>query len=122
MNGINRAQVLGRLTHDPELHYTKDGIAYCRLRVATNQWAKGKEHTDFHDAVAWGVLAEQSAKALKKGEAVYVEGRLQTDAWEQDGRKQQRTRIVALRVVFLGTGPRRADSEPVAQAVGEEPA
>ena len=55
---------------------------------------------------AWGPVAEQCARYLKKGRSVYVEGRLESRSWDgEDGKKRWATDVVANRVVFLGTGP-----------------
>lgn len=121
---INRAELLGRLTHEPELHHTPQGTAVCRLRLATNRFVGGAERTDYHDIVAWAKLAEQAAKALTTGEVIYVEGRLHTDSWEKDGHKQQRTRVVASRIHFLGRGHKgtslmAADVEEMADELDE---
>jgi single-strand DNA-binding protein len=118
---VNIAFVMGRLGQAPELHYTPQGTPYCRLRIATNRLVNGERYTDWHDVVAWQTLGLTCAKALSKGEVVHVEGRLQTEAREQDGHKQQRTRIVALRVQFLGTGHKSGSAEGGAEAApGEE--
>lgn len=100
MYSLNRAQVMGNLTRDPEMRYTPNGQAVCNFSVATNRRWKDKdgnnqEQTEFHNVVAWGKLAEFSSQWLHKGNRVYVEGRLQTRNWEgQDGAKRNRTEIV----------------------------
>ena len=100
---LNRAEIIGRLTHEPELGYTQQGTAYCQLRVATNRRVNGEQVPDFHTVVTWNALAEQVAN-LTKGEVVYVDGRLETSTWEKAGERHQQVRIVASRVVFLGRG------------------
>lgn len=107
MFSLNRAQIVGNLTRDPEMRYTPNGQAVCSFGVATNRrWkdANGnpQEATEFHNVVAWGKLAEITSQYLKKGQKVYVEGRLQTRTWEgQDGAKRNRTEIVAENFIFL---------------------
>ncbi len=109
MQSLNRAQIIGHLTRDPELKYTPNGQAVTSFGVATNMVWKDKdgqkqERAEFHNIVAWRKLAEICAEYIKKGRQVYIEGRLQTRDWEgQDGVKRYRTEIVADNVVFLGS-------------------
>ena len=100
MFSLNRAQIIGNLTRDPEMRYTPNGQAVASFAIATNRRWKDKdgnnqEQTEFHDVVAWGKLAEIMTQILHKGNKVYVEGRLQTRQWEaQDGSKRNRTEVV----------------------------
>ena len=109
MFSLNKAQILGNATRDPEVRYTPSGQAVANFGVATNRrWrnAQGEqqEDTQFHDIVAWGKLAEIIAQIVKKGSRVYVEGRLQTRDWEgKDGLKRKTTEIIAEHIQF---GPR----------------
>lgn len=108
MLNLNRAQVLGNLTRDPEMRYTPNGQAVTNFTVATNRkWKDNdgadKEATEYHDIVVWGKQAENVTPMLKKGDAALVEGRLQTRNWEgQDGVKRYKTEIIAESVIALG--------------------
>jgi len=102
---VNKAIILGNLTRDPEQRALPSGIAVTSFSVATNRIYKDKEgnkqeQTDFHNIVVFGRQAETSGQYLKKGQSVFVEGRIQTRSWEQDGQKRYRTEIVADRVQF----------------------
>ncbi len=106
---LNRAQILGNLTKDPEMRYTPNGQAVSSFAVATNRKWKGRdgapdgEDTQYHDIVVWGKQAEAVTPMLKKGGPVFVEGRLQTRNWEgQDGVKRYKTEIVADNIIVLG--------------------
>jgi single-strand DNA-binding protein len=107
MFSLNRAQLVGNLTRDPEMRYTPNGQGVTSFSVATNRRWKDKDgnnqdSTEFHNIVAWGKLAEISNQYLKKGNKVYIEGRLQTRSWEgQDGSKKNRTEIVCENIIFL---------------------
>jgi len=107
MFSLNRAQIIGNLTRDPEMRYIPSGQAVCSFGVATNRrWrdkdGNNQEQTEFHDVVAWGKLAEIMSQILHRGNKVYIEGRLQTRSWDgQDGSKRQRTEIVADNFVAL---------------------
>ena len=103
---FNQAIVMGNLTRDPELRTTPSGQSVVSFAVATNRsWvdASGerKEVAEFHEIVAWGKLGELANQYLSKGRKVMVVGRLQTQSWEKDGVKRQRTEIVANDVNFL---------------------
>lgn len=103
---INKALVYGNLTRDPELRSLPSGIQVTSFSVATNRVWKDKngakqESTDFHNIVVFGRQAETAAQYLKKGQGVFVEGRMQTRSWDdKDGQKKYRTEIVADRVQF----------------------
>jgi len=108
---LNRAQIIGNLTRDPELRNTTSGQSVCNFSVATSsQWTDQagvkQERSEFHPIVAWGKLAEICSQYLSKGRKVYVEGRLQTREWETpDGQKRQRTEIVADNMIMLDKAP-----------------
>lgn len=105
--GLNKVMLIGRLGKDPEIRYTQGGMAVVNFTVATNEdWmdkASGekKEKTEWHRIVAFGKLGEICGKYLAKGKQVYVEGRLQTRSWEQDGVTRYMTEIVADQMQML---------------------
>ncbi|OQB06256.1 MAG: Single-stranded DNA-binding protein [bacterium ADurb.Bin212] len=109
MLNLNRAQILGNLTRDPEMRFTPNGQAVSNFAVATNRRWKNQdgsagEATEYHDVVVWGKQAESVSPMLKKGQPVFIEGRLQTRSWEgQDGAKRYKTEIVAESVIVLGS-------------------
>lgn len=116
MLNLNRAQILGNLTRDPEMRYTPNGQAVSSFTIATNRKWKGRdgapdgESTEYHDVVVWGKQAESVTPMLKKGAPAFVEGRLQTRSWEgQDGVKRYKTEIVSENIIVLG-GNRGGDS------------
>lgn len=103
---FNQAIVMGNLTRDPELRSTPSGQQVASFAVATNRtWqdpsGERKEAVEYHEIVAWGKLGELAAQYLSKGRKVMVVGRLQTQSWEKDGIKRQRTEIVASDINFL---------------------
>lgn len=108
---LNRAQIIGNLTRDPELRNTSNGQSVTNFSIATSaQWndvnGQRQERTEYHPIVAWGKLAEICSQYLAKGRKVYVEGRLQTREWETpDGQKRQRTEIVADNMIMLDKAP-----------------
>lgn len=107
--GLNKSEIIGNITRDPEIRQTPNGDSVASFGVATNfSWkdrsGQGQERTEFHNIVAWGALAQDVSDSLKKGRKVYVSGRLQTRSWETpDGQKKWTTEIIADSVLALGT-------------------
>jgi single-strand DNA-binding protein len=106
---LNRAQVVGNVTKDPEMRTTTNGTSVLTLSVASNErWRdkasqETKERTEFHNVVIWGDLAKAVQRAIRKGQRVYVSGRVQTRTWEtQAGQKRATTEIIADTVSLLG--------------------
>jgi single-strand DNA-binding protein len=102
VSSINKAIIVGRVGRDPEKRYTANADAITSWSVATNRkWkdAEGepKEHTEWHNVVAFRQLAEQAYEFLVKGRLIYIEGRLETRSWEDKdtGKKMYRTEIIA---------------------------
>lgn len=109
MSGINKVIIVGRLGQDPEMKAVGQGATVTRLNVATSEnWTdksgNKQERTEWHRITVWGKLAELCGKYLAKGRQVYVEGKLQTRSWEDNGQKKYATEIVASTVQFLGGG------------------
>lgn len=104
---LNKVQLIGNLTRDPELRYTPNGTAVCSFGLATNRSWKtdsGEKHdeAEFHNIVAWNKLAELCSQFLVKGRKVFVEGRLATRTWTgQDGAQRNRTEIVISDMILL---------------------
>lgn len=102
----NRVELIGNLTRDPELRFTPNGAAVCTFGLATNRTyvteGEKKEEVDFHRLVAWNKLAELCNQLLKKGNKVFISGRLQTRQWEgQDGVQRNVTEIVIEDMILL---------------------
>jgi len=99
--GLNKVMLIGRLGKDPDLRFTQGGMAVASFSVATSEgWTdkatnEKKERTEWHRIVAFGKLGEICGEYLAKGKQVYIEGRLQTRSWEQDGVTKYTTEIVA---------------------------
>lgn len=114
---LNKVQLIGRLTRDPEIRTTPNGKNVASFSIATgyswtDQSGQKKEQTEFHNIVAWGKLADIIGQYLKKGSQVYIEGRLTTRSWEKDGKKQYRTEIVTDNMIMLGS---KQNSAPQSQ-------
>ena len=101
---MNRVELVGRLTKDPELRYTSSNIASVRFTLAVNrpfQNQNGERETDFISCVAWRNQAENMKKYVTKGSLISVEGRIQTGSYDKDGQRVYTTDVVADSVQFL---------------------
>ena len=125
---LNRVQLIGNLTRDPELRYTPQGTAVCSFSIATNRsWTtdsgEKKDEADFHRIVAWNKLAELCSQFLNKGRKVYVEGRLSTRNWQaQDGAQRSTTEVIISDMILLDSAGNRAPREESDSFPGEEEA
>ena len=111
MAGVNKVIVLGNLGADPELRSSPSGVTTCRLSIATSMnWTdkssgEKKEKTEWHRVVFFGRSAEVIDQYLKKGQQLYIEGRLQTSKYEKDGIERYSTDIIGESFNFIsGSG------------------
>jgi single-strand DNA-binding protein len=113
MASVNKVILLGNLGSDPELRYTPSGRTVANFSIATSeQWTnkdgEKEEKTEWHRIVAWGRLGEICGEYLSKGSQIYIEGRIQTRAWEdKDGNKRYTTEIIAQNMQMLGSPSRK---------------
>lgn len=125
--GVNKVILVGHLGADPELRYTANGTAVARFRIATTETYTDRsgarqERTEWHRIVVWGKLAEICGQYLSKGRLVYIEGRIRSDTWEQEGVKRYSYEIVAENMKMLGgRGPEREAEPPFPPPEGEVP-
>lgn len=100
---MNKIILVGRLTRDPELRTTPNGVSVCSLSLAVSR-RMDRNKTDFFDITVWRQAGENCAKYLSKGRQVAVEGEMQMDRYEaKDGSKRTVYRVVADRVEFLSS-------------------
>ncbi len=110
MASLNKVMLIGNLGADPEVRYLPSGDAVTNIRIATTEsWkdkASGekKEETEWHRVSFFGKLAEIAGEYLKKGSAVYIEGRIKTRKWQdKEGQDRYSTEVVADRMQMLGS-------------------
>jgi single-strand DNA-binding protein len=115
---MNRVVLVGRLTKDPELKYTPNGVAVATFTLAVNRQfsnQQGEREADFLNIVVWRKAAENVANYLKKGSLAGVDGRIQVRTYEQEGKRQYFTEIIADNVQFLepkgSSGSGRGDND-----------
>ncbi|MFD1186754.1 single-stranded DNA-binding protein [Pontibacter rugosus] len=109
MASVNKVILIGNLGKDPEVRHLEGGVAVARFPIATSESFKDKqgqrqERTEWHNIVLWRGLAEVAEKYLKKGNPVYIEGRLRTNNYQdKDGIQRYSTEIVADQMTMLGS-------------------
>jgi len=108
-NSLNKAMLIGHLGDEVKMHYFEGGNSIGRFPVATNENYTNKQTgekistTEWHNVVVRNKLAEICEKHLSKGDRVFVEGRIKTRQWEQDGIKRYTTEIHVVDMTFLTT-------------------
>lgn len=110
MKGLNEVRLIGNAGGSPTVRATNSGPV-ANLSIATNmKWkdASGdwKERTEWHQLVGFGFYAEMMRDQVKKGTPLYVEGRLQTDSWDQDGEKRSKTVVIVERLELMAEAPK----------------
>jgi single-strand DNA-binding protein len=115
--GLNKVLLIGRLGHDPEMRYTTSGKPLTKFRIASDRsWTTAdgekKTETEWFNVVAWGKLAEICNQYLKKGQQVYIEGRLHTRRWQDDeGANHSAVEVIAQEMIMLDGHPRDEEVE-----------
>lgn len=108
---LNRVTLLGNLGQDPEFKVTPQGSSVCNLNIATTEFYKDKnsgewkDNTDWHRVTLWEGLADIANKYLKKGNKVYIEGKLKTRSYDdREGNKKYITEVLASSLIMMGGG------------------
>lgn len=128
MRGVNKVILVGNLGRDPETRYSQGGSAVTNFSIATSEsWndkntGQKQERTEWHNIVCFARLAEIAGEYLSKGSKVYIEGKLTTSKYEQDGVTRYSTKIQARELQMLdsrGSSPDRPPSAPPSPVVDE---
>lgn len=107
---INRVNISGNLTRDPELRQTQGGMAILSLGVAVNDRRKNQQTGEwedvpnFVDCVVFGTRAEKLAQFLAKGSKVAIEGKLRWSQWEKDGARRSKLEVIVDEIEFMSRG------------------
>lgn len=122
MSGVNKVIILGRVGKDAEVKNLPNGQMVANFSIATSESYKDKttgekkETTEWHNIVVWRGLAEIASKYVKKGDMVYIEGKLRTRSWEKDGVTRYVTEIVGDSMQWLGNKRQDGGSGASSQA------
>lgn len=138
MAGVNKVILVGNLGKDPEVRHLESGVPVASFSLATSETYKDrntgerKTITEWHNVVLWRGLAEVAEKYLKKGDQVYIEGKLRTRQWESDNGTRYTTEVIGDNMTMLGNRPRQDEgyapspgqsagsSEPASQPAGNQ--
>ncbi len=114
--GVNKVILIGNLGRDPEIQNFENGVKKAAFTLATTEAYKGKDgekttHTEWHNIVMWRGLADVAERFLKKGNTIYVEGRIRKREYEdKEGQKKFIYEILGDTMQMLGSGPRRDEN------------
>lgn len=116
MKGLNKVQLIGNLGKDPEIRFTPEGKQVAKFSMAANRTYKNKdgesiEDTQWFNIEAWTGLAKVVEDHLKKGDRIYIEGRLKTESYDKDGETKYFTKVVVQQMIMLGSS-RNGGAEP----------
>ena len=108
MSGLNKVMLIGNLGKDPEYRHLEGGLIVARFSLATSEYYKNKdgvktEHVEWHHIVIWRELAELAERIkLRKGQQVFIEGKIRYRSWQEEGVKKSKTEIVADSFQLIG--------------------
>lgn len=123
---VNKVILIGNLGSDPEVRYLETGSAVAKFSIATTEAYNNKngervEHTEWHRIELWEGLAKVAEKYLKKGNQVYIEGRIRTDSWtDKEGQPRTGVTIRANSMTLLG-GPSTGNTDSSTPVAGNNP-
>ena len=123
---INRVNISGNLTRDPELRQTQGGMAILSLGVAVNDRRKNQQTGEwedvpnFVDCVVFGTRAEKLAQFLAKGTKVAIEGKLRWSQWEKDGARRSKLEVVVDEIEFMSRGGQRQQQQTASADLYDE--
>ena len=123
MGGLNKAMLIGNLGKDPEMRFMPDGKAVTNFSIAISEKYKDKngeqkEVTEWVNIVFFGKLAEVCGEWLKKGQSIYVEGKLKTEKYQKDGIDRYVTKIIGEKMQMLGS---KGESKPNVKPAAGKP-
>lgn len=121
MPSLNRLQLIGRLGKDPETRFTPTGKQVVSFSLAVDNFWRDKEgqrhqETEWFNIEAWGHLGEICAQYLRKGQLVYLEGRVKTDRFESDGQTRYYTKVILQSMQMLERKSAEAEPEALAES------
>lgn len=117
MSSFNKVILLGNLTRDPEIRRIASGTGCCQFGLAVNrEWkndaGQKQEEVTFIDVTAWGKQAELIGQYLKKGNPLFVEGRLKLDQWTDKNNGEKRSKLCVVMESFQFVGGKKEDAAP----------
>ncbi|UZR95838.1 single-stranded DNA-binding protein [Chondrinema litorale] len=127
MAGVNKVILIGNLGQDPEVRHLESGSVVARLNIATTESYKDRsgnrvDNTEWHDVEMWDGLAKVAESYLRKGDSIYIEGKIRTDKWEdKEGNPRKTIKIRAINMTMLSKGQSTPGNESQSSPKFEEP-
>ena len=110
---VNKVILLGRLGQNPEVRQTQTGMTIATLSLATNEIVKEETQTEWHRVVVFGKAAETIQQYSKKGDQLFIEGRIRTSKWQdKDGNTKYSTEVICNQFQFVGGGSNQNSNQP----------
>jgi single-strand DNA-binding protein len=106
--------LIGHLGKDPEVKQTDGGKVFCKFSMATTETVNKKKYTEWHNITVWGKMAEVCGQYLKKGDPIFVEGKINTTIRTDGDKKQYYTGVTAFSINFLGN--KNSGSAPASES------
>ena len=116
MASVNRAILIGRVGQDPEVRYLEGGAIVAKLSLATsdaytNKQGERVENTEWHRLELWDKTAQVAEKYVRKGDQIYVEGKITTEKWnDKEGVERYTTKIRVINLTMLGSAKDKGES------------
>lgn len=115
---LNKVFLIGNLGQTPRVRYSKDGLSIVNFSLATNEFIKRNTNfekvTQWHNIVAFGVISQFCMEKLKKGDKVFVEGKIRYRTYDKDGVTVKFTEIVAKNIKLLSKSDEQTEEEDIA--------
>ena len=125
-SSVNKVILIGNLGKDPEVRHLESGVGVANFSIATSETYKDRNsgervsQTEWHNVVLWRGLADIAEKYLKKGDKIYIEGKLRTRSWQdQQGNNRYTTEVIADNMTMLGKASEKTTSDSMVSSTNQ---
>lgn len=125
-SSVNKVILIGNLGKDPEVRHLESGVGVANFSIATSETYKDRNsgervsQTEWHNVVLWRGLADIAEKYLKKGDKIYVEGKLRTRSWQdQQGNNRYTTEVIADNMTMLGKASEKTTNDSMVSSTNQ---
>ncbi|MEC8603324.1 MAG: single-stranded DNA-binding protein [Bacteroidota bacterium] len=125
-SSVNKVILIGNLGKDPEVRHLESGVGVANFSIATSETYKDRNsgervsQTEWHNVVLWRGLADIAEKYLKKGDKIYIEGKLRTRSWQdQQGNNRYTTEVIADNMTMLGKASEKTTNDSMVSSTNQ---
>ena len=125
-SSVNKVILIGNLGKDPEVRHLESGVGVANFSIATSETYKDRNsgervsQTEWHNVVLWRGLADIAEKYLKKGDKIYIEGKLRTRSWQdQQGNNRFTTEVIADNMTMLGKASEKTSNDSMVSSTNQ---